>query len=530
MTTLILSTIGLLSPSAIAASAYNAHGFTLTPGTTDTRDLLTVWGTERQGRRECGVEGLLEYANQPLVQSTRSTEGWDSELLLADMAGINLGATCGVTDRIGVAASAPLWFTTSSSEGRDGLALGDARVSAPIGLVLPDADGGLGLSVIPFLSAPTAMGNDYVGSGGLAGGADLALGWTGGRLSVTGNAGVERTPEVYLDNLRGGTFLRVGLGGAVDLTPDLAVRLEGTLQSTLGADVVPWTETPGQVLASVRGMTDAHLVWTVGGAMGVTQGAGAANYRVFAGLGKTWGHEPRPEEPRALTQLRVIALDPDGAPVDAYVQFMKSPTPRAALDLGADGQELLSADPGDYKLHVSYGDYVSKVVQEDVPEGELTTITVTFEAPALARAPNPCEERLTLNSVHFAFNDDRPTADSIPVLIDVGIALARCPLIPVIVGGHTDAAGEDLYNLDLSQRRMNNVADILVAAGVDRARLSPVGYGETQLLVAVPTAEACAVPDSADQDEIVNSPQGRCAKNRRVEFTPILPAKVASSR
>ena len=40
--------------AAHAQDAYNAHGFTLTPGNTSTHDLLTVWGTDRQRRGECG--------------------------------------------------------------------------------------------------------------------------------------------------------------------------------------------------------------------------------------------------------------------------------------------------------------------------------------------------------------------------------------------------------------------------------------------------------------------------------------------
>ena len=52
------------------------------------------------------------------------------------------------------------------------------------------------------------------------------------------------------------------------------------------------------------------------------------------------------------------------------------------------------------------------------------------------------------------------------------------------VDGYTDTTGSDQYNLDLSQRRAEAVADILVGGGVAQDRISPAkGFGETHLKV-----------------------------------------------
>jgi OOP family OmpA-OmpF porin len=48
----------------------------------------------------------------------------------------------------------------------------------------------------------------------------------------------------------------------------------------------------------------------------------------------------------------------------------------------------------------------------------------------------------------------------------------------VLVQGHTDAAGSEQYNEQLSQRRAMAVRNYLVAAGIDAARLRAVGKGE----------------------------------------------------
>lgn len=73
----------------------------------------------------------------------------------------------------------------------------------------------------------------------------------------------------------------------------------------------------------------------------------------------------------------------------------------------------------------------------------------------------------------------------------------------IVVSGYTDAKGEDAYNLTLSQKRAQAVADWLKAHGVEASRFDVVGRGEADPVA--PNAKA----DGSDE------PEGR-AKNRRV--------------
>jgi outer membrane protein OmpA-like peptidoglycan-associated protein len=79
--------------------------------------------------------------------------------------------------------------------------------------------------------------------------------------------------------------------------------------------------------------------------------------------------------------------------------------------------------------------------------------------------------------------------------------------------GHTDSTGSDDYNLRLSQRRADSVANYLVLRGVTRARIETIGYGESYPVASNATAD------------------GR-ARNRRVEIkiTPISQAEVDAAR
>lgn len=53
------------------------------------------------------------------------------------------------------------------------------------------------------------------------------------------------------------------------------------------------------------------------------------------------------------------------------------------------------------------------------------------------------------------------------------------PNIAMEISAHTDMVGSDNSNIDLSQKRAQSVVTYLINAGIDPARLTPVGYGET---------------------------------------------------
>ena len=111
-----------------------------------------------------------------------------------------------------------------------------------------------------------------------------------------------------------------------------------------------------------------------------------------------------------------------------------------------------------------------------------TQATVTAAAESGA-GPAPHAAALSL-PVQFAFD----SADILPSARHQLDALAEgIRLLPekktVVVQGHTDAAGSEQYNEQLSQRRAQAVKRYLVVAhGIDAARLRAVGLGEYRSL------------------------------------------------
>lgn len=65
----------------------------------------------------------------------------------------------------------------------------------------------------------------------------------------------------------------------------------------------------------------------------------------------------------------------------------------------------------------------------------------------------------------------------------------------ITVAGHTDAVGSSSYNLGLSKKRARSVANFLVANGVNGAKISAAGYGESQATLPASASKAARMVD-----------------------------------
>lgn len=86
--------------------------------------------------------------------------------------------------------------------------------------------------------------------------------------------------------------------------------------------------------------------------------------------------------------------------------------------------------------------------------------------------------------IQFEFDSTRILVDSLPMLESLGqmLQIEEYASEAIVIEGHTDAKGSELYNQGLSERRAEAIRDYLVASfNVLPERLVPVGRGETAL-------------------------------------------------
>jgi OmpA-OmpF porin, OOP family len=107
---------------------------------------------------------------------------------------------------------------------------------------------------------------------------------------------------------------------------------------------------------------------------------------------------------------------------------------------------------------------------------------------------------VTLNNVFFDFDQVTLKQESFPELNRIVNLMKEKSGMKIEIAGHTDAVGEDAYNLKLSERRANSVMNYLIDKGqVQKDRISIVFFGENKPI------------------ETNETKEGR-KKNRRVEF------------
>jgi len=106
---------------------------------------------------------------------------------------------------------------------------------------------------------------------------------------------------------------------------------------------------------------------------------------------------------------------------------------------------------------------------------------------------------LSFENIRFETNRADIVPESLVSVEKIAKILSENPNVKVEIGGHTDDLGNDNYNKNLSQQRVDAVKAKLKELGIASERVSAVGYGETKPLVQ-------------------NSSDDNRKQNRRVEF------------
>ena len=93
---------------------------------------------------------------------------------------------------------------------------------------------------------------------------------------------------------------------------------------------------------------------------------------------------------------------------------------------------------------------------------------------------------------NFAYDSADLGADAKNHLVTIAAFLADKPDVTLIVEGHCDERGSRDYNLALGDRRAAAVRDVLLANGMETARIRTVAYGKERPLAVGSTPEIWA--------------------------------------
>jgi len=198
--------------------------------------------------------------------------------------------------------------------------------------------------------------------------------------------------------------------------------------------------------------------------------------------------------------VRVVVRGDGDVPVDAQVRLV-GPSSVAPLTTKAGVAEA-RIRPGTWQVLVSSTEWGAERRDVTIAPG---TEPLTVDIALARRTVEVTATAVTLTQqLRFRFNEAELTTDSFRVLDALAATLRTDIRVGrVEIQGHTDAVGDEAYNVALSQRRADVVRDYLVTQGVDAGRLLAKGYGTSR-------------PQAGNETEAAR------ARNRRVQFE-ILP-------
>jgi outer membrane protein OmpA-like peptidoglycan-associated protein len=158
-----------------------------------------------------------------------------------------------------------------------------------------------------------------------------------------------------------------------------------------------------------------------------------------------------------------------------------------------DGKITLQLRDGEvYEISTSAEGYSYYSAELDLTEEqEVKEMTATLQSVE--------NISLVLDNITFEYNSYELTAGSYEELGKLVSYLKENDQYKVEISAHTDNAGADNYNLQLSNLRANSVLQYLQDNAINKDRLVAVGYGESQ-------------------PRYPNDTEGNMARNRRVEF------------
>lgn len=120
------------------------------------------------------------------------------------------------------------------------------------------------------------------------------------------------------------------------------------------------------------------------------------------------------------------------------------------------------------------GDY-----EKSAEEARLKAEEMARQLAELQARPTERGMVLTMGDVLFDYNKADVKAGGMRIISKLAAFLEKYPERNIQIEGHTDSTGSETYNQKLSERRAESVKRALMYEGINRNRMTTIGYGET---------------------------------------------------
>lgn len=192
--------------------------------------------------------------------------------------------------------------------------------------------------------------------------------------------------------------------------------------------------------------------------------------------GRGYDHIYSFENPEVVQTIKGWVYEMEGYELPAaQVYIVGSDGTNKKVSVKGDGSFTEVVHPGvDYLLMASCKGFLNHKEELQVEKTEESK-EYTLQFP-LASITAP----VLIDNIFYEFDKASLTAESTKALDELVSLLNENPNVTIELSAHCDYKGTDEYNKKLSQRRAEAVVNYLISHGIDKARLTPVGYGKSK--------------------------------------------------
>lgn len=184
--------------------------------------------------------------------------------------------------------------------------------------------------------------------------------------------------------------------------------------------------------------------------------------------------------PELIYQVEGKITDTNGDPiVDGTLRMVGNNGTNQKLQVRKDGTYHLKLDKETkYVMLATARGYLNE-------KQELTTIGLKDSYTYTQNFTlAPVSKPVPMNNVFYEFGKWELTKESEAGLNDLVKLLNDNPNITIELSAHTDMVGDSLANKELSEKRAKSCVEYLIKAGIEKERLTPIGYGENKPVIA----------------------------------------------
>lgn len=182
---------------------------------------------------------------------------------------------------------------------------------------------------------------------------------------------------------------------------------------------------------------------------------------------------------QAAPYLTIEVIDKESGLIipHALVDITKGKYNESELEDNNGIIKMKLAENTDYSFNATAEEYFDKTAEfssKGKPAGEYT---LTIEMEKLSAG-----KQFVLEDLFYDLNKYNIRPDAAIVLDKLAKILKDNPSVRIEIGSHTDSRATTEYNQKLSQNRSESVVAYLISKGIEKSRLVPKGYGESQLV------------------------------------------------